>query len=56
MYPTFRTFSQQDSQEFLRYFMDQVHEELREPLVIHTDGSESQGIEGKYSILLTLKQ
>ena len=27
----FRPYTQQDSQEFLRYFMDQLHEELRQP-------------------------
>ena len=27
----FRPYTQQDSQEFLRYFMDQLHEELRTP-------------------------
>ncbi|MCL4119685.1 UNVERIFIED_CONTAM: hypothetical protein GTU68_039547, partial [Idotea baltica] len=33
LYPMFRPYTQQDSQEFLRYFMDQLHEELREPLL-----------------------
>lgn len=27
----FRLYTQQDSQEFLRYFMDQLHEEIRKP-------------------------
>ncbi|RXG69105.1 Ubiquitin carboxyl-terminal hydrolase 20 [Armadillidium vulgare] len=31
LYPMFRLYTQQDSQEFLRYFMDQLHEELRKP-------------------------
>lgn len=38
VYPMFRGYTQQDSQEFLRYFMDQLHEELREPILrTHTD-------------------
>lgn len=38
LYPMFRGYTQQDSQEFLRYFMDQLHEELREPrLMSHED-------------------
>ncbi|XP_063886704.1 ubiquitin carboxyl-terminal hydrolase 33-like isoform X3 [Scylla paramamosain] len=41
LYPMFRGYTQQDSQEFLRYFMDQLHEELREPLVVsHEDDHE----------------
>ncbi|KAF2367860.1 Peptidase C19 ubiquitin carboxyl-terminal hydrolase [Trinorchestia longiramus] len=34
LYPMFRTFSQQDSQEFLRYFLDELHSELRQPLLV----------------------
>ncbi|KAA0183395.1 hypothetical protein HAZT_HAZT009317 [Hyalella azteca] len=30
LYPMFRAFSQQDSQEFLRYFLDEIHSELRQ--------------------------
>ncbi|XP_061184223.1 ubiquitin carboxyl-terminal hydrolase 20-like [Saccostrea echinata] len=33
VHPMFRGYSQQDSQEFLRCFMDQIHEELKQPMV-----------------------
>ncbi|XP_042870141.1 ubiquitin carboxyl-terminal hydrolase 20-like isoform X5 [Penaeus japonicus] len=42
LYPMFRGFTQQDSQEFLRYFMDQLHEELREPVHSSHEDEESE--------------
>lgn len=43
----FRGYTQQDSQEFLRYFMDQLHEELREPLVVSHEDDHEGDMEGK---------
>ncbi|XP_060586929.1 ubiquitin carboxyl-terminal hydrolase 20-like [Ruditapes philippinarum] len=42
VHPMFRGYSQQDTQEFLRCFMDQLHEECKQPIIEELDDREAE--------------
>lgn len=43
VFPVFRGYTQQDAQEFLRCFMDQLHEELKETMPESADSDNELG-------------
>ncbi|XP_046362270.1 ubiquitin carboxyl-terminal hydrolase 20-like isoform X2 [Haliotis rufescens] len=40
VHPMFRGYTQQDTQEFLRCYMDQLHEELKQPIIEDSDSDD----------------
>jgi ubiquitin carboxyl-terminal hydrolase 20/33 len=46
VHPIFRGYQQHDTQEFLRCFMDQLHEELKQPVLEYENGVAVAPIQG----------
>jgi len=46
VHPIFRGYQQHDTQEFLRCFMDQLHEELKQPVLEYENGVAVAPVQG----------